>query len=68
MKVIPLPRVARVRSMATYVEVGRTGILIDRGTLAPSRFGLPPTEAEWEALGAPTIDLGVRGAVPVSSS
>lgn len=37
--------------MATFVEVGGTGILIDPGaTLAPSRFGLPPAEAEWEAL------------------
>src|SRR5437879_6278483 len=52
MKVIPLAAESLgVRSMATYVEVGRTGILIDPGaTLAPSRFGLPPTEAEWEAL------------------
>src|SRR5439155_1440135 len=40
-----------VRSMATYVEVGRTGILIDPGaTLAPARFGLPPTQDEWDAL------------------
>ncbi|MBI4638291.1 MAG: hypothetical protein HY727_18295 [Candidatus Rokubacteria bacterium] len=37
--------------MATYVQVGQTGILIDPGTtLAPSRFGLPPAEEEWEAL------------------
>jgi len=37
--------------MATYVEVGARGLLIDPGaTLAPARFGLPPTEAEWEAL------------------
>jgi predicted metallo-beta-lactamase superfamily hydrolase len=40
-----------VRSMATYVEAGRTGILIDPGaTLAPNRYGLPPAEPEWEAL------------------
>ncbi|MGH7279540.1 MAG: hypothetical protein ACREJG_12750, partial [Candidatus Rokuibacteriota bacterium] len=40
-----------VRSMATYVEVGETGILIDPGaTLAPSRFNLPPADEEWEAL------------------
>ncbi|HEV8584364.1 MAG TPA: hypothetical protein VGT02_05290 [Methylomirabilota bacterium] len=40
-----------VRSMATYVEVGDLGILIDPGaTLAPARFGLPPAEPEWEAL------------------
>ena len=52
MKVIPLAADSLgVRSMATYVEVGRTGILIDPGaTLAPSRFGLPPAEEEWEAL------------------
>jgi len=52
MKVIPLAAESLgVRSMATYVEVGRTGILIDPGaTLAPSRFGLPPAEEEWEAL------------------
>jgi predicted metallo-beta-lactamase superfamily hydrolase len=40
-----------LRSMATYVEVGRTGILIDPGAcLAASRFNLPPADAEWEAL------------------
>jgi len=52
MKVIPLAAESLgVRSMATYVEVGRTGILIDPGaTLAPARFGLPPAEEEWEAL------------------
>jgi len=52
MKVIPLAAESLgVRSMATYVEVGRTGILIDPGaTLAPARFGLPPTEDEWQAL------------------
>jgi predicted metallo-beta-lactamase superfamily hydrolase len=52
MKVIPLAAESLgVRSMATYVEVGRTGILIDPGaTLAPSRYGLPPSEDEWEAL------------------
>lgn len=37
--------------MATYVECGGTGVLIDPGaTLAPSRYGLPPAEEEWEAL------------------
>lgn len=37
--------------MATYVEAGRTGLLLDPGaTIAPSRSGLPPTEEEWEAL------------------
>src|SRR5262245_35381397 len=52
MKVVPLAAESLgVRSMATYVEVAGTGILIDPGaTLAPSRFGLPPAEAEWEAL------------------
>ncbi len=52
MKVIPLAAESLgVRSMATYVEVGRTGILIDPGaTLAHVRFGLPPSEDEWEAL------------------
>jgi uncharacterized protein len=52
MKVIPLAAESLgVRSMATFVEVGSTGILIDPGaTLAPSRFGLPPADDEWEAL------------------
>ena len=37
--------------MATYVEAGDLSILIDPGaTLAPARWGLPPAEAEWEAL------------------
>src|SRR2546430_10044754 len=37
--------------MATFVEAGETGILIDPGaTLSPSRFNLPPSEEEWEAL------------------
>jgi uncharacterized protein len=37
--------------MATYVEVADLGILIDPGaTLAPTRWGLPPAEPEWEAL------------------
>src|SRR4029453_10091458 len=53
MKVIPLAAESLgVRSMATYVEVGRTGILIDPGaTLASSRFGLPPAEEEGGARG-----------------
>jgi predicted metallo-beta-lactamase superfamily hydrolase len=52
MRVIPLAAESLgVRSMATYVEVGDTSILIDPGvTLAPARFGLPPAEGEWEAL------------------
>jgi hypothetical protein len=51
-KVIPLAAESLgVRSMATYVEVAGTGILIDPGaTLAPLRFGLPPADVEWEAL------------------
>jgi predicted metallo-beta-lactamase superfamily hydrolase len=37
--------------MATYVEAAGRGILIDPGaTLAPSRYGLPPADDEWEAL------------------
>jgi predicted metallo-beta-lactamase superfamily hydrolase len=52
MKVIPLAAESLgVRSMATYVEAGDLSILIDPGaTLAPTRWGLPPAEAEWEAL------------------
>jgi hypothetical protein len=52
MKVIPLAAEwLGARSMATFVEAGRTGILIDPGaTLAPSRSNLPPAEEEWEAL------------------
>jgi uncharacterized protein len=52
MKVVPLGADSLgVRSMATYVEAGGRGILIDPGaTLAPSRFGLPPAKEEWEAL------------------
>src|SRR6267143_2150465 len=52
MRVIPLAAESLgVRSMATYVEAGDLGILIDPGaTLAPTRWGLPPAEAEWQAL------------------
>ena len=52
MKVLPLAAESLgVRSMATYVELHGAGLLIDPGaTLAPARFGLPPTEEEWEAL------------------
>ena len=52
MKVLPLAADSLgVRSMATYVECGQTRVLIDPGAaLAPSRFGLPPADAEWEAL------------------
>jgi hypothetical protein len=51
-RIIPLAAESLgVRSMATFVEAGHTGILIDPGaTLAPSRFGLPPADEEWEAL------------------
>ncbi len=52
MKVIPLAADSLgVRSMATYVEGGRTRILIDPGaTLGPTRYNLPPAEEEWAAL------------------
>jgi len=52
MKVLPLAADSLgVRSMATYVEAGGTAILIDPGaTLAPSRYGLPPSAEEWDAL------------------
>jgi hypothetical protein len=52
MKVVPLAADSLgVRSMATYVEAGPFAILIDPGaTLAPSRYNLPPSDAEWEAL------------------
>lgn len=52
MKIIPLAAESLgVRSMATFVETGTAGILIDPGcTLAPSRFNLPPADEEWEAL------------------
>jgi hypothetical protein len=51
-RVIPLAAESLgVRSMATYVEAADLGILIDPGaTLAPTRWGLPPAEQEWEAL------------------
>ena len=52
MKVIPLAAESLgVRSMATYVECGRTGLLLDpAATLSPSRYHLPPADEEWEAL------------------
>ena len=52
MKIVPLAADSLgVRSMATYVEAGGTGILIDPGaTLAPARYGLPPSQEEWDAL------------------
>jgi predicted metallo-beta-lactamase superfamily hydrolase len=52
MKIIPLAADSLgVRSMATFVEAGATGLLIDPGAiLAPARYGLPPSTEEWEAL------------------
>jgi predicted metallo-beta-lactamase superfamily hydrolase len=52
MKILPIAADSLgVRSMATYVEAGATGLLIDPGaTLAPARYGLPPSAEEWEAL------------------
>lgn len=52
MNVLPLAAESLgVRSMATYVECGGTGLLIDPGaTLAPSRSNLPPADEEWDAL------------------
>ena len=52
MKVVPLAADSLgVRSMATYVEAGSLALLVDPGaTLAPSRYNLPPSDAEWEAL------------------
>ena len=52
MRIIPLAADSLgVRSMATYVEAGTTGVLIDPGaSLAPARYGLPPSQEEWEAL------------------
>jgi uncharacterized protein len=52
MKIVPLAADSLgVRSMATYVEAGGTGVLIDPGaTLAPARYGLPPSAEEWDAL------------------
>ena len=52
MKIIPLAADSLgVRSMATYVEAGATGLAPRPGaTLAPARYGLPPSQEEWEAL------------------
>jgi predicted metallo-beta-lactamase superfamily hydrolase len=63
MKVVPLAADSLgVRSMATYVEAGRTGVLIDPGAcLAPSRFNLPPADAEWEALKRANDRIGAYG-------
>ncbi|WP_457753281.1 MBL fold metallo-hydrolase [Thermococcus sp.] len=52
MKIIPLASESLgVRSLATYVKIGKTGILIDPGAaLGPKRYSLPPAKAELEAL------------------
>lgn len=52
MRVCPLATESLgVRSMATYVECGQTRVLIDPGaSLGENRFGLPPSDEEWEAL------------------
>jgi predicted metallo-beta-lactamase superfamily hydrolase len=52
MNIIPLAAESLgVRSMATYVEVGHTGILIDPGAnLGSNRYNFPPTPEEEEAL------------------
>jgi predicted metallo-beta-lactamase superfamily hydrolase len=52
MKIVPLAADSLgVRSMATYVECGATRVLIDPGaSLGHNRFGLPPSEEEWDAL------------------
>jgi len=52
MNVVPLAADSLgVRSMATYVEAGRTRILIDPGAaLGPRRYNFPPADEEWEAL------------------
>jgi uncharacterized protein len=52
MRIVPLAADSLgVRSMATYVEAGALRVLVDPGAaLAPSRFNLPPSDAEWEAL------------------
>jgi predicted metallo-beta-lactamase superfamily hydrolase len=40
-----------VRSESTFVKAGKLGILIDPGvSLAPKRYGLPPSKPELEAL------------------
>lgn len=40
-----------VRSLCVYVKTSDIAILIDpSAALGPSRYGLPPSEAEWDAL------------------
>lgn len=64
MKVVPLAAESLgVRSMATYIEVGRTGLLLDPGAaLAPTRFNLPPADEEWEALRRANDRIAAYGA------
>ena len=52
MKIIPIASDSLgTRSMATYVETGDAGILIDPGvSLAPSRYGLPPHPIEFQRM------------------
>ncbi|WP_175059351.1 MBL fold metallo-hydrolase [Thermococcus sp. 2319x1] len=52
MKIVPLASESLgVRSLATFLEVGKVGILIDPGAaLGPKRYSLPPAKAELEAL------------------
>ena len=52
MKIIPIAADSMgVRSLATLVETRDCRILIDpSAALGPSRYGLPPTEREFEAL------------------
>ncbi|MFA4662444.1 MBL fold metallo-hydrolase [Pyrococcus kukulkanii] len=52
MKIIPLASESLgVRSLALYLKVGKTGILIDPGVaLGPKRYSLPPANSEMKAL------------------
>ena len=52
MKLIPLASESLgVRSLATFLEIGKIGILIDPGAaLGPKRYSLPPAKAELGAL------------------
>ncbi|TDA31917.1 MAG: MBL fold metallo-hydrolase [Hadesarchaea archaeon] len=52
MKVLPLAFDSMgVRSMCTFLEVGKLKLLIDPGVaLGPTRYGLGPTKEEWKAL------------------
>jgi len=52
MKLVPLASESLgVRSLTTFLEIGKTGILIDPGVaLGPKRYSLPPAKAEIEAL------------------